>query len=108
MYESVILGQQPQMASYFNVELPGALEPVPEEVEFAERAEHDISIKKFFDLVNEVSNGDAPLLKYKDNECIQNCIKIKWVEEKKLVLNWQTTSSYNNYSIESISIDYYS
>ena len=42
-------------------------------------ASTDISLDKFFALVSEVSNGDAPLLKYQDNDCIKTCIKTKWV-----------------------------
>ena len=43
--------------------------------------EQDLSLKKFFELVDEVSNGDAELLKFKDDDCMQKCLKIKWVNK---------------------------
>lgn len=66
------------MAGYFNVTMPMANfskkegEPV--------RAQHDIELEKFFGLIDEVSNGGEPLLKYKDDDCMQKCIKIKWTK----------------------------
>lgn len=71
MYQTSILGQKSSMADFFNVQLPDS----SKQPAHASSEQEDISMGKFFDLVREVSNGDAPLLKYKDNQCIQNYIK---------------------------------
>jgi len=84
MYESVVLGsheEQSSMPGYFNVTMP-----IPDFSRFSRqevegtRSHHDIELEKFFGLIEEVSNGVEPLLKYKDDDCMQKCIKIKWTK----------------------------
>ena len=57
------------MAGYFNIKLPGSPTfPQPEKETVV--MQKDLSLEKFFDLVDEVSNGDAELLKFKDDDCM--------------------------------------